>query len=158
MSLVFFLTPWCKAGRLLNQNALETLQTWFRPAGGGLDSETSDGVDDALAALLEQEVSYVVEFLSDKQFPGPVCRAFWQSELYLRDFQQTAGQAPLEEFAETAKHVTAPMEEMIQEGSQDSAGMQALDRFVTRQQFAASVRFGYFLRRAKQRLRLESIM
>ena len=120
-----------------------------------MDSETSDGVDDALAGLLKDEVPYVVEFLSDKQFPGPICRAFWQSELYLRDFQQVAGQAPLEEFTQTAKHVTDKMEDMIQDGSEMP---QALDRLVTRQQFGAAARFGYFLRRAKQRLRLESIM
>eukprot|EP00439_Symbiodinium_sp_Y106_P085569 s109_g28.t8 len=144
-----------EAGRILNSNALETLQTWFQPAADGLDSETSDGVDDALAGLLKDEVPYVVEFLSDKQFPGPICRAFWQSELYLRDFQQVAGQAPLEEFTQTAKHVTDKMEDMIQDGSEMP---QALDRLVTRQQFGAAARFGYFLRRAKQRLRLESIM
>ncbi|CAE7398873.1 RRAGC, partial [Symbiodinium sp. CCMP2456] len=142
------------AGRILNSNALETLQTWFQPAADGLDSETSDGVDDALAGLLKDEVPYVVEFLSDKQFPGPICRAFWQSELYLRDFQQVAGQAPLEEFTQTAKHVTDKIQEDIQDGSET----QALDRLVTRQQFGAAARFGYFLRRAKQRLRLESIM
>ncbi|CAE7738462.1 unnamed protein product [Symbiodinium necroappetens] len=141
-----------EAGRILNSNALETLQTWFQPAADSLDSETSDGVDDALAGLLKDEVPYVVEFLSDKQFPGPICRAFWQSELYLRDFQQVAGQAPLEEFTQTAKHVTDKIQEDI------GGETQALDRLVTRQQFGAAARFGYFLRRAKQRLRLESIM
>ena len=141
-----------QAGRILNSNALETLQTWFQPAADSLDSETSDGVDDALAGLLKDEVPYVVEFLSDKQFPGPICRAFWQSELYLRDFQQVAGQAPLEEFTQTAKHVTDKIQEDI------GGETQALDRLVTRQQFGAAARFGYFLRRAKQRLRLESIM
>ncbi|CAE7570260.1 unnamed protein product [Symbiodinium natans] len=147
-----------EAGRLLTKDALDMLTSWFRPAQEGLDSassETSDGVDDALAALLKDEVPYVVEFLSDKQFPGPVCRAFWQSELYLRDFQQVAGQAPLEEFTQSAKHATGAVEDMLQDGSDMP---QALDRLVTRQQFAAAVRFGYFLRRAKQRLRLESIM
>ena len=113
-------------------------------------------MDDALAGLLEDEIPHVVEFLSDKQFPGPVCRAFWQSELYLRDFQQVAGQAPLEEFTETANQVGG-VKEMLQDGV-DGSEPQALDRFVTRQQFMAAARFGYFLRRAKQRLRLESIM
>eukprot|EP00435_Cladocopium_sp_Y103_P015137 s2819_g3.t1 len=141
-----------EAARLLTRSALEVLSQWFQPAGPRLCVETSDNVDEALDALLEEGKPHVVDFLSDRQVPGIVSRIFWQAELYLRNFQQVAGEAPVEEFQQTAKLVE---EEVAPQGSQMEAALEAV---LARQQFVAACRFGYFLRRSQQRLRLERIM
>lgn len=141
-----------EAARLLSRSALEVLSQWFKPAGPRLCVETYDNVDEALDALLEEAKPHVVDFLSDRQVPGVVSRIFWQAELYLRNFQQVAGEAPVEEFQQTAKLVE---EEVAPQGSQMEAALEAV---LARQQFVAACRFGYFLRRSQQRLRLERIM
>ncbi|CAK9047875.1 Peptidyl-prolyl cis-trans isomerase D (PPIase D) (40 kDa peptidyl-prolyl cis-trans isomerase) (Cyclophilin-40) (CYP-40) (Cyclophilin-related protein) (Estrogen receptor-binding cyclophilin) (Rotamase D) [Durusdinium trenchii] len=141
-----------EAARLLSSAALKQLGRWFQPAGERLSSETSDNVDEALDALLDEAKEHIVDFLSDRASPGPVSRVFWQAELYLRNFQQVAGEAPVEEFQQRAKVVE---EEVAPEGSQMEA---ALGVVLARQQFVAASRFGYFLRRCQQRLRLERIM
>eukprot|EP00434_Breviolum_minutum_P003511 symbB.v1.2.003087.t1/scaffold174.1/size397799/7 len=141
-----------EAARLLSRSALEDLGEWFQPAGPRLCVETSDNVEEALDALLEEAKVHVVDFLSDRQVPGLVSRIFWQAELYLRNFQQVAGEAPVEEFQQTAKLVE---QEVAPEGSEMQA---ALGLLLARQQFVAACRFGYFLRRSQQRLRLERVL
>eukprot|EP00438_Fugacium_kawagutii_P018473 Skav204802 [mRNA] locus=scaffold763:574295:577546:+ [translate_table: standard] len=122
-----------EAARLLSRSALEALSQWFQPAGRRLCVETSDNVDEALDALLEDEKAHVVDFLSDRE---------------------VAGEAPVEEFQQTAKVVE---QEVAPQGSQAEARAvkAALGVLLARQQFVAACRFGYFLRRCQQRLRLE---
>ena len=73
----------------------------------------------------------MVDFLSDRPNPGLVSRIFWQAELYLRDFHKVAGEAPVEEFQQSAKQLEAVQSEM-----------EAFGPLLARQQFVAAARFG----------------
>ncbi|CAE8653251.1 unnamed protein product, partial [Polarella glacialis] len=75
-------------------------------------------------------------------------RAFWQAELYLRQLDAEAGDSAVEEAAGEAK-------ERIEAETTD--WQQALQGSIllARQNFISATRFGYFLRRSRQRYDLE---
>lgn len=135
-----------RASELLMTGALDRLRPFVVPAEY-IDIPPLRGGEDALVALLGEDAPLVGNFLSQLGPLGPAGRAFWQAELYLRRIQETPGEAPVEKAAQEAG----------EQLDSEPAAREALRGSVllARYNFVSAARFGYFLRRSRQRWQLE---
>ncbi|CAE8627436.1 unnamed protein product [Polarella glacialis] len=137
-----------RAASLLSGSAVDRLRPFLVPTEY-LDIPPLRGAEDALRTLLPADDSgLVTNFLSKVEPLSGAARAFWQAELYLRQLDAEAGDSAVEEAAGEAK-------ERIEAETTD--WQQALQGSIllARQNFISATRFGYFLRRSRQRYDLE---
>eukprot|EP00933_Yihiella_yeosuensis_P046238 TRINITY_DN41731_c0_g1_i1.p1 TRINITY_DN41731_c0_g1~~TRINITY_DN41731_c0_g1_i1.p1 ORF type:complete len:394 (+),score=70.10 TRINITY_DN41731_c0_g1_i1:1-1182(+) len=138
-----------RAAAILCEHSLNKLRPYIVPAMY-LDIPPLRGAEDALVSLLSKpDAELVQNFLSKDQPLSEAGRAFWQAELYLRQLDVQPGESQVEEAAkEAGKQIQSEPEE-LQRALKDSV-------LLARQNYVSAGRFGYFLRRSRQRLTLES--
>ncbi|CAJ1425554.1 unnamed protein product [Effrenium voratum] len=136
-----------RAAALMAGSALDRLRPYTIPAKY-LDIPPLRGAEDALLDFLGSETGLVFNFLSKVEPLSDAGRSFWQAELYLRRFDEVAGKTEVKEAAVEAKEKIEAETEGMQEAIRGSV-------LLARQNFISAARFGYFLRRGKQRLELE---
>lgn len=136
------------AAEILSSSAMDRLRPYVVPAEF-IDIPPLRGGGEALAALLGDEGEHLVlNFLSGSRSISMAGRAFWQAELYLRSLQETPGEAPVEEAARSAGRQLEAEESSFRDALRGSV-------LLARQNFISAARFGYFLRRSRQRWQLE---
>ncbi|CAK0857944.1 unnamed protein product, partial [Prorocentrum cordatum] len=133
------------------------------PPGGVLAfGDFGDGGSSvALARLLGEDARYILDCLGEDAGMSMVHQAFWQAELYLQSLgtggpEDLLGQVEPGEVAPDAVQET--MQEMEARAEQHAPEMSSEledSVLVARQNFISTVRFGYFVRRSRQRLALE---
>ncbi|CAJ1327634.1 unnamed protein product [Effrenium voratum] len=136
-----------RAAALMAGSALDRLRPYTIPAKY-LDIPPLRGAEDALLDFLSSDAGLVFNFLSKVEPLSDAGRSFWQAELYLRRFDEVAGKTEVKEAAVEAKEKIEAETEGMQEAIRGSV-------LLARQNFISAARFGYFLRRGKQRLELE---
>lgn len=138
-----------RAAELLITGALDRLRPHTVPTEY-LDIPPLSGAEDALDALIGPDnIQVVSNFFSESEPLGPAARSFWQAELYLRELDEVAGETKVEEAAvDAGQRVDSEPAEM-QKALRGSV-------LLARQNFISAARFGYFLRRGRQRLEVAS--
>jgi len=152
-----------RAAELLAQSALGRLrpytvlaERWDEPvqvevpAGGLLfgGPMLPKGLLDALGASLGEDSHYVTDFLAENAQMTAVHEAFWQGELYLESLHAAPGESSPQETLREAETQAATHAPELSGALEDSV-------LVARQNFVVTARFGYFVRRCRQRLALE---
>lgn len=136
------------AAELLSSSAVDRLRPFVVPAEY-IDIPPLRGGDEAVVSLLGGEGAQLVfNFLSETRSPSQAVRVFWQSELYLRSIQETPGEAPVEDAVREAGEELEAKDDEFRAVLRGSV-------ILARQNFISAARFGYFLRRSRQRWELE---
>eukprot|EP00929_Paragymnodinium_shiwhaense_P056522 TRINITY_DN28284_c0_g4_i1.p1 TRINITY_DN28284_c0_g4~~TRINITY_DN28284_c0_g4_i1.p1 ORF type:complete len:226 (-),score=50.12 TRINITY_DN28284_c0_g4_i1:8-685(-) len=101
--------------------------------------------------MLDEDASYITDYLTEEPGMSKVHEAFWQGELYLQSLHAQAGEKRV---ADTMEEIGEVEQQFTQESPQLS---QELDDslLLARQNFISTARFGYFIARCRQRWALE---
>lgn len=136
-----------RAAALLVDSALDRLRPYLDPSNNLCELATEGGRA-ALSALLGEDSRYITDFLSEAAEMTGVHEAFWQGELYLQSLHSQAGEAPVQSTMRELEAETEAAEPELSRELDDSL-------LLARQNYISTARFGYFVRRCRQRLALE---